>query len=134
MPESHHSSKLASRSSSSSTVVWCAKGTSTYINLRITNTFAGEDIRCLLNDSIPSIKKEIATRGDVALPNRAWNFYNMTSGRVLWVDNASGHQITFGVLGEAVKALLNYITVETAGSAAFTIFDGANMVGTGNVG
>lgn len=67
----------------------------------------------------------------------------LAGGTFTWVEeplsieviNANNHQTTWGVLGEALVALHDYMTVKNhVGAAEFTIFDGGTEVGSGAVG
>lgn len=47
--------------------------------------------------------------------------------------NADNHQLTWGVLGAALTALLDYMRIFGNGAITFNIFDGTHMVGHGTV-
>lgn len=54
-------------------------------------------------------------------------------GLLFTAANANNHQLTYGVLAEAVEALTSYMRGAGFGRALFTIFDGANAVGSGRI-
>lgn len=52
----------------------------------------------------------------------------------LQTSDAGGHHTTWGVLGAAVKALLDFVQYFSFnGGMKFSIHDGPNQVGSGNV-
>lgn len=54
---------------------------------------------------------------------------------VLKVWNSNNHQITWGVLGNALWGLREYMQEKDVwGSAVFQVWDGSNWVGSGMVG
>ena len=53
---------------------------------------------------------------------------------LLFVKNAANHQVTWGVLGEALMALGDYMSKFGYGAATFAIFDGNSQVGQGTIG
>lgn len=59
---------------------------------------------------------------------------NPTNELAVRVWNANNHQVTFGVLGATVHALLEYMMLNGWESVAFDIYDGKNIVGGGSVG
>ena len=117
-----------------------ATSTLTTINLQINKSNDGEEIRDLLNASISSIGQEISAKGAGFFPLGVWDFYNRTSKRVIWVrdlnkDSGNHRSIRRSVLSDGVKAILEYMTEETAEHANFTILDeGGIEVGIGSVG
>lgn len=67
----------------------------------------------------------------------------LAGGHFVWIDgplslevfNANNHQTTWGVLGQALVALNDYMSVNHyVGAAQFSIFDGGTEVGIGTVG
>lgn len=93
----------------------------------------GQAIFRLLHEAYDVVTTHLETMGDGLL----------TGGRFAWVDhplsievmNTNNHQTTWAVLGEALVALKDYMTVNNhVGAADFTIFDDGTEVGSGTVG
>lgn len=50
----------------------------------------------------------------------------------MWaVQNANNHQVTWGVMGAAVQAMLSFMLAYGFGQAGFRIYDGGVVVGNG---
>lgn len=53
---------------------------------------------------------------------------------VLRIWNANNHQLTWGVVGQVVTGLLDYMSPQTHGAAiVFKVFNGAHQVGAGQI-
>lgn len=93
----------------------------------------GQAILRVLHEAYDVVSNHLEILGDGLL----------AGGRFTWVDgpvsieviNANNHQTTWRVLGEALVALHDYMTVKNlVGAAEFTIFNGGTEVGSGTVG
>ena len=56
------------------------------------------------------------------------------NGFDLRVRNANNHQTTYGVLGAAMSALADYMGEYGHAAGTFSIHDGTNIVGAGEIG
>lgn len=56
------------------------------------------------------------------------------NGLALMTWNTNNHQQTYGVVGAAVSALMDFMRERGAGEASFSIFDGGREVGAGVLG
>lgn len=54
-------------------------------------------------------------------------------GLELRVHNANNHQTTYGVLGAAMSALVDYMGQNGYAAGSFKIYDGTNYVGDGTI-
>ena len=59
---------------------------------------------------------------------------NGENGQSLVTWDMNNHQHTYGVLGAAVSALMDFMRERGVGEAVFSIFDGGNEVGAGLLG
>lgn len=78
-----------------------------------------------------SARTHIAAAGDGVLASNG--FYSVVGdgGLRLSAWNANNHQLTWGVFGAALLALMDYMRTEQwYGSVSFDIYDGLNMVAT----
>lgn len=72
----------------------------------------------------------IQKHGDEILPGGYFNWMGI-NGIAVEAMNANNHQLTWGVLGAALKALKQYMESNGYRQAHFDIYDGENMVGKG---
>lgn len=88
----------------------------------------------LLHESYDTVLDHIQKFGDGVLTGGLFQWVT-TRGYVLQAWSSNNHQTTWGTLGAAVTALLNYMTAKNLyGAVVFYIFDGANEVGGGTLG
>lgn len=116
-----------------SDTVWCIEGTKTFLSLRITSVAIPLTIGPVLNDAYNSVYAHIQSTGDGLLPGGTFNFADHLMVLRIW--NSNNHQITWGVLGNALWGLRHYMQEKDLwGSAVFQVWDGSNWVGSGMVG
>lgn len=119
------------------TVLWCARGTSTYVIIELIRNLQPNDILSVLANALFDIQDHIAQHGDGLLQHGIFMFNLLAAENVdchFYAANTNNHQLTWGVVGSAVQALSNYMLTESnAGVATFTIFDGGTEVGFGSI-
>lgn len=87
----------------------------------------------MLSDAVDQIDAHIAKNGDGLIPHGAFDF--QARGFSWYAVNMNNHQMTFGVVGAAIDALITFmLNYSSYGKAQFSIFDGENQVGTGTLG
>ena len=88
----------------------------------------------LLEESFHTIHDTIRKLGDGLLTGGLFQ-WSTTTDYVLQAWSNNNHQTTWGVLGAAVTALINYMTARNIyGAVSFFIYDGFNEVGAGQIG
>ncbi|KAA6412122.1 MAG: hypothetical protein FRX48_04272 [Lasallia pustulata] len=136
---SETSSSLRVRGNSPIPCIWCGISTTTYIvitSLAIPGLLP-DDTRPLLQRrgvaaAAAQLKYYIGINGDVALP--AGSFTYLNDWVRLQAFNANNHQLTRGVTLSAFLALRSWmIAYGVFGTASFKIYDGFNLVGSGNL-
>ena len=107
----------------------------TYVKLTPGSLIAGNGVENIIDNAYNEILRIIkppASDGVIPVPITYWPT-NDTS-RYLITQNANKHQLTYGVVGAAFTAVLDYMSHYGYGAATFTIVDGHNQVGNGTVG
>ena len=80
---------------------------------------------------ITSNLKQLAADGPIS----GGIFTQVVDGVAMWVRNSNNHQLTWGVLGNALAALGDFFEEEGGGGAVeFAVWDGGNEVATGRIG
>ncbi|KAI4130810.1 MAG: hypothetical protein LQ347_003242 [Umbilicaria vellea] len=118
--------------------IWCAAASATYLKINYFN--GGEPgngvspiVIKMLSDALDQIEKHVAQNGDGIIPMGAYDY--QARGFSWYSVNANNHQLTWGVVGAAVDALITFmLNYSSYGMAQFSIFDGENHVGTGTLG
>ncbi|MCJ1302716.1 hypothetical protein MMC08_005520 [Hypocenomyce scalaris] len=125
-------------------ITWCAPNSQTYIVIRLGALVAGTAVQTLLAFALADVGLAVnngrtpSSSGTAGLiPHGSYSAsvgYVQTGGSVeLTVWNANNHQITWGVLSAAVEAMEAFMIQYGFGEATFSIYDGANEVGEGDV-
>ncbi|KAA6406477.1 MAG: hypothetical protein FRX48_09748 [Lasallia pustulata] len=131
--------------------VWSAPSSRTTITISVIRHIAGPGIPTLLADAQSAIATHIRDFGDGLITGGFWEWSAGPGGLVLNAMNANNHQTTWGVLGAAVGALMDWIEKGAVarggevggvgggvgggpGAAYFEIWDGGIEVGVGQVG
>ena len=87
----------------------------------------------MLSDALAYINTEISVRGDGLVPNGVFDYSSL--GFQWYSVNSNNHQQTWGVVGEAIEALLTFmVKYSSYGMAHFNIYDGPNQVAAGTLG
>ena len=132
------SSQPRVRVAGESAVVWCARGSQTYIVVTMMNIFGGtaasSPVSALLTACLNIIMHEMEQSQDGPISGGSFNQLSTASGLALQAWNANNHQVTYGVLGAAFSALMDYMNSVGWGSCTFLIWDGGNQVGAGQIG
>ncbi|MCJ1303454.1 hypothetical protein MMC08_006264 [Hypocenomyce scalaris] len=117
----------------STTTLWCASQSSTYITVTMTSSTSQTGLGLALTLAYLSIGLNhlVPPAADTLVPGSGFSY---TEDWVITAQNANNHQTTWGVLAAALGALSDYVTSQDLnGAATFGIFDGANQVGQGTV-
>ncbi|MCJ1298663.1 hypothetical protein MMC08_001453 [Hypocenomyce scalaris] len=115
---------------------WNAPGSQTYIRATLV-AFAGDPsiLNSMLNEAYQNVLSIIQAHGDGDIVNGAYRWTKNPDGPLglqIWVRNANNHQLTYGVLGAALNALNEYMTLFGAGlTTTMDVYDGVNQVGQG---
>lgn len=113
-------------------MLWCARHSRTYVLLELGRLVAGDSIPTTISIAHNVIATRIRSLGDGLIDHGRFSMVGLGGvGVDAW--NADNHQLTWGVLGEALTALLDYMRIYGNGAITFNIFDGAHMVGQGTV-
>ena len=87
----------------------------------------------ILDDASLFVSQMIQRGGDGLIPRGFWNLEEYGLELAFW--NASNHQQTWGVIGSALLALLEYfehrVRIGSVRAIRFQVWDGRNQVGTG---
>ncbi|KAA6410635.1 MAG: hypothetical protein FRX48_06058 [Lasallia pustulata] len=115
-------------------IIWCARGTKTYILLTLVRPLNSGIVLSLLDDARSTILGHIAIWGDGVVEDGFFNWAG-AGGLKLRMVNSNNHQLTWGVVGAAIEALGEYMhqAVTGPGEGWFSILDGTNEVGTGTI-
>lgn len=117
------------------TLRWCQIGTQTYVVAESQTPLPDEavDISALYDRGINSCDSIIEYKEDGVIGRR---FHGGKSSSVhpggevyLDVVDANNHQITYGVLGSALRALKDYGGSKGFGTGEWKVYDGKNEVG-----
>lgn len=113
-------------------VIWCASGTQTYVTITITSPFPdGRQLDSALSDIDIDIRYRLFHSGDEVI-GRGLHYRIGAVDMKTW--DAISHRTTWGVLGAACTALLDFINYFSInGGLNFDIYDGRNQVGSGKV-
>lgn len=118
-------------------VVWCGRGSRTYIVVTMINVVGGfaaaRPILDLLAACMNIVAYEIEKNHDGPINGGIFDRTNTASGLSFQVLNTNNHQVTYGVLGSALSALTDYMNRNGCGSCAFSIHDGTMQVGMGQI-
>lgn len=113
-------------------MLWCAPNSRTYVVLEMGRLIAGQSIPATISIAHNVITARIRAMGDGPVENGRYSMVGLGGvGVNAW--NADNHQLTWGVLGAALTALLDYMKVFGNGPITFNVFDGSHMVGQGTV-
>lgn len=93
---------------------------------------AGNAVSDLLDTAWVTAMTRINNQGDNVIDHGIFELIGPT-GLLLRVSNSNNHQITYGVMGAACMALVQYMTTTAFGAATFHIFDGVTEVGKGEI-
>lgn len=118
---------------STTTVLWCAPDSQTYVVLRITQALPALVMQSMLTLSHKYALDYLTLLGDGLIPHGMVNWVG-DDDLLLTVKNAANHQVTWGVLCSALVALSDYMSGFGYGAATFGIFDGGTQVGQGTIG
>lgn len=113
-------------------MLWCAQHSRTYVVLELGRLVAGESIPATISIAHNVIATRIRSLGDGPIDNGRYSMVGL-GGVGVNACNADNHQLTWGVLGAALTAVLDYMSNFGNGAITFNIFDGAHMVGQGTV-
>ena len=119
------------RRSNPNQIYWCAPGSQTYITFTYVANVAGNGLQEMIDQAYSYIVGHVALEGDGLVPDGGFDWDNFGFSLRTW--NANNHQMTWGVLGAAAFALMDYMNRYGYGSATFLIYDGVNQVGAGTI-
>ena len=97
-----------------------------------TNVFPSNEVSLVLkvlSDALAVVRQAVAVGGDSVIPSGSFSFSKYSIN--CQASNANNHQLTWGVMGAAIEALANFMTLYGFGAARFGIYDGDNLVGQG---
>ena len=96
---------------------------------------AGDAVPYMLTDAYNTVVRQIADVGDGLIRAGFWQFADF--GVRIVFQNTNNHQLTWGVIGAAMSALLDYTyymkRTDVPAAITFRVFDGPNQVGFGSV-
>lgn len=96
---------------------------------------AGDAVPHMLTDAYNTVVRQIADVGDGLIPKGIWSYTGF--GVRIVFQNANNHQQTWGVIGAAMSALLDYTyymkRIETPAAITFGVYDGPHQVGFGSI-
>ena len=88
----------------------------------------------LLNVGLSLIDDHLDTKANVLIPDHDVNvLWGVHDGLALRTRNSNGQRMTWGILSEAIMIVYNAMNYYGFGTAHFTIFDGVQEVGVGQV-
>lgn len=123
------SSPLRSRGNNPS-VLWRTGGSPTFIVVYPSTVVNAVSVINVIDACYKLILHSIQQHGDVILPGGYFNWMGI-NGIAVEAINANNHQLTWGVLAAALKAVKQYMEANGYRQAHFDIYDGENMVGKG---
>lgn len=89
----------------------------------------------MLTDAYNAVVRHIVDVGDGLIPGGVWAYAEFGVGIDFW--NSNNHQQTWGVVGSAMSALLDYTDymkrTQLPAAITFRVFDGPNEVGFGSL-
>ena len=118
-------------------MTWCAPRSATYIVVSFAYALPGAGLHELLEDVSTSVMGHLQTNPDGPIPTGEFSYATAQWGGAavaMHVWNVNNHQVTWGVLNAAIKALEEYYRGVEWGAVTFGIWDGLNEVGMGAVG
>lgn len=113
-------------------MLWCVANSKTYVVLKLGRLITGESIPATISLAHNVISTHIRQSGDGPVDNGRYSMIGL-GGVAVMAWNANNHQLTWGVLGAALRGVLDYMRIFGNGDITFNIFDGAHMVGHGTV-
>ena len=94
---------------------------------------AGDTVPFMLTDAYNAVVRHIADFGDGLVTGGVWSYADL--GIRIAFQNTNNHQQTWGVIGAAMSALLDYTyymkRIALPAAVTFQVFDGGNEVGFG---
>lgn len=90
-------------------------------------------VQDLLDSAFIAATSHISNEGDSVIANGMFKLVG-ENGVVLSIWNSNNHQTTYGVLGAACMALVQYMLTTAFGAVTFYIYDGIREVGKGQIG
>lgn len=115
-------------------IIWCAPNSETYVVLVTLEGPPPDAVNLILISGRNSLRRQILTQGDGPILNGRYVWGRRDNTGVLFrAWNANNHQLTYGVVCEALNALLDYMGQHGYSAARFDIYDGQNEVGEGMV-
>ena len=93
---------------------------------------AGNAVESLLANAVAGVLNRILQVGDGVIDHGTYTQVGANAVS-LQVWNANNHQTTYGVLGAALSALLQWMHQNDFVAVSFGIYDGNNQVGNGVV-
>lgn len=119
--------------------LWCAPHCATYIRATYISAIPGQSwglVQYLMGDAEADAQKQLRALGDVNI--RGGLYVYRAYGLDMFIRDSNNHQLTWGVLREALRALTDYFgeiqRTALPGSLTFIIYDGKNEVATGAFG
>lgn len=114
------------------TVLWCCPHSETYVILTPTGNLTPGQVYLNLISGHNALRRRVQTSGDgpVTGGQYTWGRRDNT-GVIFSAWNVNNHQLTYGVIGAAMNALLDYMDKNVYSGASFDIYDGQNQVGQG---
>ena len=120
--------------------LWCAPHCATYIKVTYISVIPGQSwglVQYLMGDAEADAQKQLRALGDVNISGGLYVY--RAYGLDMFIRDSNNHQMTWGVLREALRALTDYFeeiqrSPVLPGSILFTVYDGKNEVGTGAFG
>lgn len=130
-------SSLLSRDEPSPRIVWCAPYGSTFVSLVafhvIPPSASGihNDVLATLYTAWDIARTHVDRSGDGIIGHNGGYTLVGDAGIRLSAWNVNNHQLTWGVLGAALMAVMDYMRVKDwYGAVTFDIYDGVNKVAT----
>ena len=114
------------------TVLWRAPRSQTYVILEMGERIVGNSVSTLLDTAFIIAMNRIHNDGDGPITRGVFELIGENK-LLLNVWNSNNHQTTYGVLGAACMALVQYMTITTFGTVTFHIYDGIREVGQGQI-
>ena len=117
---------------STSSFLWCAPNSRTFVTLRPLRILSEVAVMELLDEAYSLTQSYIREYGDEVIWGGVFDW--TTNGLHLRMQNANNHQLTFGVLGAALYAVSDFMTKNGWSAASFRVWDEEAWVGAGTVG
>lgn len=117
-------------------MTWCDRHSATYIIVSIAYSLPGGGLGSLLEAVSMACVGHVQQSADGPIPTGELSYLIPQRGATVamhaWSTN--NHQLTYGVLGAAIRTLKEYFDSTEWGAATMQIWDGVNEVGMAVVG